>query len=183
MNIQEAILTRRTIQSFRPGEVDRAAIDRALEAAIRAPNHKLTNPWRFTHFGPKARAQIDALGIELKLKGRTPTPEMMERLRAKFEYPAHLIAVSQILDDDDFRRREDYGAVACAIQHICLSLWAEDIGTKWGTGSVTRHEKTYEILGIDPEVEEIVGFVWIGIPADIPSTPRTELAQVTRTTE
>src|SRR5690625_2514095 len=169
MNVQEALLTRRTIQAFRPEKIDDAPIERALEAAIRAPNHKLTNPWRFTRVGPRVRAELDALGIELKLKGREPSPEMMERLRAKFEYPAHLIAVSQVLDDDEFRRREDYGATACAIQNFCLSLWAENIGTKWGTGSVTTHEKSYELLGIDPEVEEIVGFIWIGAPAEIPN--------------
>ena len=37
--------------------------------------------------------------------------------------------------------------------------------------SVTTAPATYAALGIDPEVEEIVGFVWAGIAAKVPPKP------------
>lgn len=111
------------------------------------------------------------------------TPDYEQYLREKYEHPAELVVVSQVLDDDDFRRREDYAATACAIQNFCLSLWAEDIGSKWSTGSMTRDERTYEMLGIDPDDERIVAFVWAGVPADVPDPPRAPLEEVVRTTE
>ena len=183
MDIYEALLSRRTIHNYLPDPIDESAIDRALEAAIRAPNHKLSNPWRFTKVGPKARQALTELGIELKRKKKTVDDAYEQTLREKYGNPAALVAVSVIVDDDPFRRREDYAATACAIQNLCLSLWGENIGSKWSTGSMTRHQKAYELLGIDSQTEEIIAFVWIGKPAQTPNPPRTPLEEVVRSTE
>lgn len=182
MEFRDVLLNRRTIHHYKPQPIAEAAIERALEAAIRAPNHKLTNPWRFTRVGPRVREQLVELGIELKGQKKELTPKYEKTLREKYGNPAELVVVSQILDDDPFRRKEDYAATACAIQNFCLSLWAEKIGSKWSTGSMTRDERTYEMLDIDPDVEEIVAFVWVGIPDEIPDPPRQPLDEVVRTT-
>src|SRR6185437_4115940 len=47
MDVLEAIRTRRTTKSFRADAVPRDLIERVLDAAIWAPNHRLTEPWRF----------------------------------------------------------------------------------------------------------------------------------------
>ena len=182
MEFRDVLLTRRTIHHYRPEPIDEGAIERALQAAIRAPNHKLSNPWRFTRVGPRGREQLVELGIELKRQKKDVTEKYEKTLRKKYGNPAELVVVSQVLDDDPFRRKEDYAATACAIQNFCLSLWAEDIGSKWSTGSMTRDERTYEMLGIDGEAEEIVAFVWAGVPDDIPDPPRQALQEVLRTT-
>ena len=66
MDVYEAILGRRTTHKFAPEPVDEAVIDRALRAAHRAPNHKLTWPWRFTRVGPEGRARLVELGLRLE---------------------------------------------------------------------------------------------------------------------
>ncbi len=183
MDIQEALLTRRTIHDYRPDPIADGAIERALQAAIRAPNHKLTNPWRFTRVGPQLRPKLTELGVELKCAKKDEVkPEYREYLREKYGNPAALVVVSQVLDDDPFRRREDYAATACAIENFCLSLWGEKIGSKWSTGSMTRHPSTYEMLGIDADEEEIIAFVWAGHPKEVPDPPRDPLEKVVRTT-
>lgn len=181
MDIREALLTRRTIHDYRPEPIAEGAIERALEAAIRAPNHKLTNPWRFTRVGPETRQKLTALGVELKCaKKDKVTPDYRQYLSEKFGNPAELVVVSQILSDDPFRRREDYAATACAIENFCLSLWGEGIGSKWSSGSMTRDDATYEMLDINRDDEEIVAFVWAGQPKVIPDPPRDPLETVVR---
>lgn len=182
MDARELLLDRRTIHDYRPEPIDDEAVDRALKCAIRAPNHKLTNPWRFTKVGPEVRDRLTDLGVELKRQKKDVDDEYEQYLRAKYGNPAHLVVVSQVLDDDPFRQKEDYAACATAIQNFCLSLWSEEIGSKWSTGSMSRHDSAYEMLDIDPEKEEIIAFVWVGVPAEIPDPPRTPLDEVVRTT-
>ena len=54
------------------------------------------------------------------------------------------------------------------IQNLSLSLIADGVGSKWSTGKITNDFNTYQIAGIDPTVEEIIGFIWVGY-GDIPS--------------
>lgn len=180
MDTQEALLTRRTIHFYTTQALPEGALERALSSALRAPNHKLTNPWRFTLLGPQSRAKITELGIQLKQLDRPLTPAHLGRLQKKLGDPPVLLVVSQVLSPDPFRRKEDYAAVACAIQNLSLSLWSEGVGAKWSSGGLTHHEQTYAIAGVDPELEEIVGFVWAGFPELVPDSPRLPLEDVFR---
>ena len=136
--------------------------------------------------GPETRQRIVDLGVRIKAEnarenGSELTEEREEKIRAKLGNSPEGIVVSQVLDDDPFRRKEDYAAIACAIQNIMLSLWSEGVGSKWATGSVTRHPETYDILEIDPDVQEIVAFVWVGHSSrELFETPREPLENVYR---
>jgi nitroreductase len=186
MDVREAILTRKTVQKFSTEPIPDGCIDRALECAVRAPNHKLTNPWRFTLVGPEAREKLTSLGIEIKAEkaakqGRELTDEYVQKRREKLGNPPGLVVVSQVLDDDAFRRKEDYASVACAIQNLSLSLWSEGVGSKWSSGSLTRHPEAYAILDINADDEEISGFIWVGHSSrELIETPRDPVEEVTR---
>lgn len=177
MELQHALLTRTTVHNYLPDPLPAEALERALAAAIAAPNHRMTEPWRFTHVGPAARADLAALAVELKradaAAAGTVLPERTaEQTRAKMLGAPVLLVVSQALSPKPEVAEEDYAAVACAIQNFQLSLWAEGLGSKWSSGGVTTAPATYARLGIDPAGERIVGFVWAGFPADIPPKPR-----------
>lgn len=178
---QETLISRRTIHDYQPQQLPEGALERALQCALRAPNHKLTNPWRFTQLGPNARAQLTELALDLKCPDRSNTTRV-ETIARKFTNPAHIIVISQKMADDPFRAKEDYAAVACAIQNMSLSLWSEGVGSKWSSGGVTRHERAYALAQI-PAGEEIVGFLWVGIADVTPDPPRAPLEHVLRHVE
>lgn len=181
MHAREALMSRRTIHFYETTPLPEGALERALNCALRAPNHKLTNPWRFTLAGPETRAAITELGVRLKQEKGPLSEAKLAKIRDKLSSPPVLLFISQLRTDDDFRAREDYAAVACAIQNASVSLWSEGVGSKWSSGAVTRHEEAYQIAGIDPEREEIVGFLWAGIPREeVPETPRLPLDAVFR---
>lgn len=180
MDLYDALVTRRTIQTFRASDVAWETVERALAAAHQAPCHKLTWPWRFTVLGRETREALVPRAIELKAKGREPSEKLCGAIRAKILNPAHCIVVSQRRTDDAFRAREDYAAVSCAIQNLSLALHAEGVGSKWGSGAITRDPLAYEVCGIDPEAEEIVGFIWVGEAAAVPNVSRPPLADFVR---
>ena len=45
-----------------------------------------------------------------------------------------------------------------------MSRPTENPGTKWSTGALTQHPRICDILGIDLERYEVVGFIWVGTP-------------------
>ncbi|MEM6925952.1 MAG: nitroreductase [Myxococcota bacterium] len=181
MDLHDALIRRRTVHRFAPGSVPDEVVDRALRAATFAPNHKLTWPWRFVFVGPETREELVALNTELKASGRTLTDEQRAGIRRKMTSPDRLLSVAQVRVDDAFRSREDYATIAMAIQNLSLSLFADGVYAKWSTGGVTRHPETYRLLGIDPEEQELVGFVWIGYAEAVPGpADRPEAAEVTR---
>jgi nitroreductase len=175
MDVREALRTRRTVHQFRAGSLPDGALERALEAALQAPNHRLTEPWRFVRVGPETRHALLELGIALATGGSWSTlgPAAQARLEATVLNPAELLVVSQVLHAELAVRQEDFAAVACAVQNMSLSLWSEGIGSKWSTEALTEHPRVHAALGIDPERERIVGFFWAGLAAQPePSKPR-----------
>ena len=61
MDLDSAIRARRTHKQYGSEPVSEAVVRELVEIARWAPNHKLTNPWRFRLIGPDTRARIDEL--------------------------------------------------------------------------------------------------------------------------
>ncbi|MGA8248098.1 MAG: nitroreductase family protein, partial [Nocardioides sp.] len=75
VDVDEAIRSRRTHKRYGATPVDEETLRELLDLARCAPNHKLTNPWRFRLLGPETRARIEAVAGEVeaaKLR-RAPT--------------------------------------------------------------------------------------------------------------
>ena len=60
MDVFEAIAERRSVKEFTARELEREEIESLLEAVVWAPNHRLTEPWRFYVLGPDARRAYGA---------------------------------------------------------------------------------------------------------------------------
>jgi nitroreductase len=174
MNLQELIRDRRTIHDYVPGPLPEGAVERAVAAATAAPNHRMTEPWRFVRVGPEARNVLATISADLKGGPSAMGDAAVQKLMAKMLNPAELLVVCQVLHDDPGVAHEDFAAVACAIQNAMLSFWSEGLGSKWSTGAVTTDNRTYQALAIDPQREAIVGFLWAGHAAkmDLPKPRR-----------
>lgn len=179
MDVRDAIRSRRTIFAFDPGRpVDRQTIAACLEAAVWAPNHKLTEPWAFyVLHGPvkerlaRLRGEVrrslfsDPAAPKAAASGEKVYHEMMAA-------PVVILVTSQLVPDDPLREKENYAAVACAIQNFMLAAWAERLGVYWGTGPLTRYQPVFDLLQIPPG-REIVGCLLVGYPAEVPQQRRT----------
>ena len=66
MDVLEAIHTRRTIAKFQPEPIPAETLTEILAAGIWAPNHRLTEPWRFVILGPETQRLLGERFGELK---------------------------------------------------------------------------------------------------------------------
>ena len=75
MDAEAAIKARRTHKQYGSTPVDPETVRELVDLARSAPNHKLTQPWRFRVLGPEIRTRIEELAGEkeaVKLR-RAPT--------------------------------------------------------------------------------------------------------------
>jgi nitroreductase len=139
MDVEDAIRSRRTHKVFAPDPVPREVLDELLELARWAPNHHLTNPWRFRVLGPLALARLKVAA--------GPT----------------LIAATVVSSDDPVQEQEDLCATACAVYAVLLSAQGRGLGGYWRTPGVLRTPEGLEALGI-PSSEQFVALLHLGWP-------------------
>jgi nitroreductase len=188
MHVHEAIRTRRSIFQFKPGRVPDDLLDKILGFGVWAPNHLMTEPWRFTVLGEETHRRLAEQYGELQVKKAPPDAD--DKLRAllrtsgisKFLAKPTIVVVSCLLQGDDVRKEEDFAATCCAIQNIQLAGWAEGIGMQLSTNGLIFAPRTYETLGIDPAQERIIGFLYMGTPDESPTRDRKPLTDVLRRT-
>jgi nitroreductase len=175
--IAETLRQRRSINLFEPEPVGTEELLRAIELARFAPNHRLTQPWRFYVLGPQTAEAVARYAAELETaaKGERVGAARYARLKA---IPGNFIVTSR-LSGDELTDREDYAACCCAVQNLMLYLWERGIGVKWTTGAVTREQGFYDLLGIDATAERVVGFFWYGTPKVVPDPqPRRAVEEI-----
>jgi len=171
-----ALQSRRSINLFEPEPVGEAVLMEAIELASWAPNHRMTEPWKFYVIGKRTKQSIAqcAADFEAETKGARIGEARLKRLLA---IPAYFI-VTTAVGKDDLTDREDYAATCCAVQNLSLYLWQRGVGVKWTTGAITREQRFYDLLGIDPSKELIVGFFWYGLPKVVPEQSRKPVSEI-----
>ena len=164
MELEHAIRTRRTHKAFAPEPVDQQTLDELLGLALWAPNHHLTNPWRFRVLGPRTLAELKrAAGPEAATKlDRAPT----------------LVAVSAVRATDPVQDREDLLATACAAYALLLAAHGRGLAGYWRTPAVLRTPAGLEAVQMPP-TEQFVALVHLGRPRQLREPPeRAPLSSV-----
>ena len=182
--VQENLISRRSVFRFIDKEVANNCVEIAFEAARFAPCHKQTHPWKFYVMGPETRNAIIPTVEHLAKEKIIDSEEMIsdqliERAKKKITSPPVLIAVtSKLTPGNSFREEEDYAATVCALHNLVLSLWDQGIGSQWSTGSITRHADTYKALGISDSEERIIGLIKAGYPDVIPNRNKKAKSEI-----
>lgn len=177
--LHQFLLTRQTTHDFTSDAVPQEVLHRALECALRAPNHFLTNPWRFTVLGPQTQRAIAEANA--RITEARHGPDAAQNKRARWLSVPGWLLVTCVRDKSPIRDRENYAACCCAVQNFTLALHAEGYSAKWTSGGVTRDTAFPQICGYDATRERFVGLIWFGRPAShTPPTRREPLAAVMR---
>jgi len=170
MNVSDAISTRRSIKRFTNRTVAREDIEALLSAFVAAPNHRLTQPWRFYVLGPDAREAYGlALGERKARKIEDPAAARTTRETVAAEHralPAMLI-VAVVDNENPEIKEEDYAAAMMGIQNLSLAAVERGFGTHVKTGAVMSDPAARAAAGVKDN-ERIVAIVNIGEPAEVP---------------
>jgi nitroreductase len=161
VDVEQAIRARRTHKQYGEEPVPEDVVRELVELARWAPNHKLTNPWRFRLLGPETRAALDALVGEQEV--------------AKLRRAPTLVLVTAVRSDDPVLAEEDVQATAAAAYAMLLGSTARGLASYWRTPACFREPAVRAQLGLG-ENEILVALVHLGPPASDP--PPKERAAV-----
>ena len=162
MSLAELAGARRTHKAFGSEPVPRETMVELLELARLAPNHHLTQPWRFRVLGPDALARLkEAAGPAEALKlDRAPT----------------LVVVSAALTGDLVQDEEDICATAAATMLVLLGATERGLASYWRTPSVLRTARGRDALGV-ARGERVLGLLHFGTPEREPAPREREAVE------
>src|SRR6266705_692422 len=126
MDAITAIHQRTSVRRFRSRPVSRETIEQLLECAVRAPNHKLTQPWRFSILTGAARDHFAELkaGHRLKRFDDPSAPEALaaaDKLRRETRDIPVFVVVMSAVNPDEITREEDYAASMMAVANLMVA--------------------------------------------------------------
>jgi nitroreductase len=136
-----------------------------LENANWAPNHGLTQPWRFKVFTGSGLEKLADFQANL-YQQLTPevkfNPEKYERMKTNLLKSSHVIVICMKRQASaKIPEIEEIAAVACSVQNMALTATAYNICSFWGSGSITYTEELKEFLGLSPQ-DLCLGYLYLG---------------------
>ncbi len=177
MTVLETIKTRRSVPKLRPDPVPREVIEQMLDAAVWAPNHRLTEPWRFYVLMGDGKRRFAE--IRRRFRAATfPDPSAPEAQKAldrlhqdTVATPALIVATVHQAADPEVRE-EDFAATFMAVENLMLTGAELGVGTYMRTGAILHDPELRALLTLEDD-RRIVAIVYVGYPAEIPHKRRT----------
>lgn len=181
--INRLIRNRRSVfpKQYAEGQkVDDAIVTQILENATWAPNHGLTEPWKFVVFTGEGLQKLATFQAELYKQeaGENFKEVTYQNLSTNPLKASHVIALCLKRDPNKkFPEQEEVCAVACAVQNMYLTMTAYGLGGYWTTGGVTYKKSAKKFFGLG-EDDKLLGFFYlahIGVPS--PDSKRKPLQE------
>lgn len=156
-------------ENFSGAGIRREILLDILENARWAPNHKMTQPWRFIIFREKA---LNRLASYMGTYYREHTPqeqfreEKLQKTREKVLKSACVIVLclkrSQGIEIPEW---EEIAALACAVENIWIGAAGYGLGGYWSTPESIL--QAGQFLDLEPS-EFCLGLFYLGHPRPIP---------------
>src|SRR5919106_3547072 len=122
VSLYQALYGRRRAWKLKDEPVPEGVIRRMLDAAVWAPNHRMTEPWRFFVLGKESlmRRKVAQLAHDFVMDHRN-SPDRALAARHKVLDPPMVVYVYSVPGPNEEVTRENYAAVCCAVQNILLA--------------------------------------------------------------
>ncbi|MGD0610201.1 MAG: nitroreductase [Anaerolineales bacterium] len=165
MDVLEIIRTRHSIAKVKPDPLPRNLVEKLLNAAVQAPNHHHSRPWRFVVLTGPGRERLGEVMAQSLKKQKSDLPDSaLDIERAKPLRAPLLIAVGvEKSSDPRVLEIEDICAAAAAVENMLLAAHALGLGAMWRTGPPARDPLVKQFLGFAPD-QPLIGFIYVGYP-------------------
>ncbi|MEN3939889.1 nitroreductase [Prosthecobacter sp. SYSU 5D2] len=169
-------------RSIKPVDMDAARpvetvlLTELIENATWAPNHGMTEPWKFHVFSGSSRQRL-ADGLSTLYQQTTPASEFREDKLQKMGSnpllaPVIIACVMERSGGGKIPEMEEIEAVSCAMQNLMLSATAAGLGSFWSSPPVLDTAEFQNWLGIRSQ-DRCLGLLYLGWPKPGFTWPRS----------
>lgn len=172
-----AIQSRSSIKKFSDETVHRELVEKCLESATWAPNHRMTEPWQFRVLLGDARIRLteaiaeqmsaltsgeheaapeehgtlirDRVAVSLKKLGDVRQSLEIEKIRRKLLSAPVIICVYSDQGGDPVTARENFSATAAAVQNFLLCAHDLGLGAIWRTAEYFEGPRVKSFLNVE----------------------------------
>jgi nitroreductase len=174
-SVTDLIRSRRTnLRIDRDRVVDAKTISSLIDLAVWAPNHRLTEPWRFAVISGEGRNRLGTITADFQHESGMTDPAKLDKTRSKFlRAPIILLVASQPSADAPHDMvAEDRDATAAATQNILLGATALGLASYWGSGAVCESPAVKAMAGFADHAQ-VIAAIYLGWPiGDVPVPER-----------
>lgn len=149
-------------------------LEKAVRAALTAPDHHRLKPTRFVIVTAEQRAAFgEHLAKALADLGEAD-PAQLDRVKQHpFRAPLLVLALTTIQDHPKVPHFEQILSTGAAIQNFLLSLQAQGFASMWRSGAVVESNWLKQQLGLKKQ-DLISGIIYVGTAAKV-IAPRAEI--------
>jgi nitroreductase len=162
VELEQAIRTRRTHKVFGSEPVAPEVLEELFELARWAPNHHLSNPWRFRVLGPATLAQLKRIAEEASPGSA-----------GKLDRAPTLVVASVHSEGDAVQQQEDLLAGAVAAYLVLLGAHGRGLAGYWRTVALLDSPAARGVLGLGAH-ELPIGLLHLGKPRQEQRTPERD---------
>lgn len=169
LTVRDAVRYRRSIRKFKEMPVSIEQLQPLLEDAVYAPNHKITEPWRFLYAVTDEAKEVFVERFIAFFKRNNPDAkeEKINQYRDYFSKVPALLLVVLKEDENPVVRNDDFAAVSALIQNFQLLAWDQRIGMVWKSGRILYDKGFQQDMGLK-ENERFAAILHIGYPEEVP---------------
>jgi len=180
MELRQLIRERRSVHRFQDREVPVELMMELLDTAVWAPNHRMTQPWRFIiSSGDGRKATAEACRTMNERWEWDPQKKQATGEKYYKKIMSNPMIITVVMKENPYVqvREEDYASTSIVIHNLSLLAWEQGIGMVWETYPWLHEEVFRNAVGIQPG-ERAIGNLHVGYPAGIPhATPRVPASE------
>lgn len=171
--VLESIKNRRSVypEVFTDELVTKEELEQLLEMANYAPNHKLTQPWRFKVAAGDRKtdfAEAMVAAYEAAVPAEKQLPKKPRTIRKRAQKSSFMLAICMQRDPKaSLPEWEELAAMSMAVQNIWLAGEAMGIGMYWGSQALWFVPKSESFYSWQKEKLAMVYFLLAVSPRDL----------------
>ncbi|GMN11529.1 hypothetical protein MTsPCn9_25930 [Croceitalea sp. MTPC9] len=141
--------------------IAKEALEKLLEAANWAPNHKKTEPWRFKVLNGDSKAKLgEFLANKYQEVEARPKQIKIKKLQENPKKAGAIIAICMQRDpNESLPEWEEVAATAMAVQNMWLTATDLGIGSYWSSPGLIKYMNEFFDLN---DGERCLGFFYLG---------------------